>query len=146
LTPCLGVSDSTVGCSQGQSAISDYDTMYNLSPQFTMVRGRHTFVFGGQLQFTYDNYLQTNTGGGLISFNGSWTQSLARNAAGATGGLDIADFMLGFGLGSGAAFGNQSTGSATISQPVAGKETYRALYFADNWHVSNKLTLNLAVC
>jgi hypothetical protein len=145
LTPCLGVSDSTVSCSQGQSAIADYDTTYNLSPQVTMVRGRHTFVFGGQLEFTYDNYLQTNTGGGLISFNGSWTQSLARNAASATGGLDIADYLLGFGLGSGAAFGNQSTGSLTISQPVAGKETYRALYFADNWHVSNKLTLNLGL-
>jgi hypothetical protein len=145
LTPCLAVSDSLVSCSQGQSAISDYDTMYNLSPQSTMVRGRHTFVFGGQLQYTFDNYLQTNTGGGLISFNGSWTQSLARNAAGATGGLDIADYLLGFGLGSGAAFGNQTTGSAVISQPVAGKQTYRALYFADNWRVSNKLTLNLGL-
>jgi hypothetical protein len=145
LTPCLGVSDSLVGCSQGQSAIADYDTTYNLSPQMTMVRGRHTFVFGGQLEYTYDNYLQTNTGGGLISFNGSWTQSLARNAAGAAGGLDIADYMLGFGLGAGAAFGNQTTGSLGISQPVAGKQTYRALYFADNWHVTSKLTLNLGL-
>lgn len=145
LTACFGVSDSLVSCSQGQSAIADYDTMYNVSPQFTMVRGRHTFVFGGQLQYTFDNYLQTNTGGGLISFNGSWTQSLARNAAGATGGLDFADYLLGFGLGSGAAFGNQTTGSAVISQPVAGKQTYRALYFADNWHVSKKLTLNLGL-
>ncbi len=145
LTPCMGVSDTLVSCSQGQSAISDYDTMYNLSPQVTMVRGRHTFVFGGQLQFTYDNYLQTNNGGGIISFNGSWTQSLARNATGATGGLDFADYLLGFGLGAGAAFGNQTTGNLVISQPVAGKETYRALYFADNWHVTNKFTLNLGL-
>jgi Carboxypeptidase regulatory-like domain/TonB dependent receptor len=145
LTPCLAISDPTVSCSQGQSAISDYDTMYNLSPQATMVRGRHTFVFGGQLQYTYDNYLQTNNGGGIISFNGSWTQSLARNATGSTGGLDFADYLLGFGLGAGASFGNQTTGSVVISQPVAGKETYRALYFADNWHISNKLTLNLGL-
>ena len=33
-----------------------------------MIRGRHTFVWGGQLEEGYDNYLQTNTGGGLISF------------------------------------------------------------------------------
>ncbi len=145
LTPCLGISDALVSCSQGQSAIADYDTMYNLSPQATMIRGRHTFVFGGQLQYTYDNYLQTNNGGGIISFNGSWTQSLARNATGATGGIDIADFLLGFGLGAGAAFGNQTTGNLVISQPVAGKETYRALYFADNWHATNKLTLNLGL-
>ena len=145
LTPCLAISDPLVSCSQGQSAISDYDTTYNLSPQMTMVRGRHSFVFGGQLEFTYDNYLQTNNGGGIISFNGSWTQSLARNATGATGGLDIADFLLGFGLGAGAAFGNQTTGNLVISQPVAGKETYRALYFADNWHATSKLTLNLGL-
>ena len=145
LTPCFGVSDTLVTCSQGQSAISDYDTIYNFSPQVTKIIGRHSLNFGGQLEYTYDNYLQTNTGGGLISFNGSWTQSLARNAAGAMGGIDFADFLLGFGLGSGAAFGNQTTGSLVISQPVAGKETYRALYFADNWHVSNKLTLNLGL-
>jgi hypothetical protein len=145
LTPCLGISDPLVSCSQGQSAIADYDTTYNLSPQATMVRGRHTFVFGGQLEFTYDNYLQTNNGGGIISFNGSWTQSLARNATGATGGIDFADYLLGFGLGAGAAFGNQTTGSLVISGPVAGKETYRALYLADNWHVSSKLTLNLGL-
>ena len=145
LTPCFGISDPTVTCSQGQSAIYDADTTYNFSPQVTMVRGRHTFVFGGQLEYTYDNYLQTNTGGGLISFNGSWTQSLARNAVGAGGGLDFADFLLGFGLGAGASFGNQTTGSAVISAPVAGKETYRALYFADNWHATTKLTLNLGI-
>jgi hypothetical protein len=145
LTPCMGVSDTLVSCSQGQSAIADYDTMYNLSPQMTMVRGRHSFVFGGQLQYTFDNYLQTNNGGGIVSFNGSWTQSLARNATGATGGLDFADYLLGFGLGAGAAFGNQTTGNLVISQPVAGKQTYRALYFADNWHVTNKLTLNLGL-
>ncbi len=145
LTPCLAISDPTISCSQGQSAISDYDTMYNISPQATMVRGRHTIVFGGQLQYTYDNYLQTNNGGGIISFNGSWTQSLARNATGASGGIDSADFLLGYGLGAGASFGNQTTGSVVISQPVAGKETYRALYVADNWHVNNKLTLNLGL-
>ncbi len=145
LTPCMGVSDTLVSCSQGQSAIADYDTTYNFSPQMTMIRGRHTFVFGGQLEYTLDNYLQTNNGGGIISFNGSWTQSLARNATGATGGIDFADYLLGFGLGAGASFGNQTTGNLVVSQPVAGKQTYRGLYFADNWHVSNKLTLNLGL-
>src|SRR5438876_219464 len=145
LTPCFAINDSNVTCSQGQSSIHDLNTQWNLSPQITMIRGRHTFVWGGQLEMGYDNYLQTNTGGGLISFNGSWTQSLARNAAGATGGIDFADFLLGYGLGQGAAFGNQTTGSVVISGPVSGKQTYRALYFGDNWHVTSKLTLNLGL-
>ena len=145
LTPCFAISDPTVTCSQGQSAIADHNTQFNISPQITMIRGRHTFAWGGQLEEGYDNYLQTNTGGGLISFNGSWTQSLASNFNGATGGVDFADFLLGYGLGQGAAFGNQTTGSLVISGPVSGKQTYRALFFGDTWHVTPKLTLNLGV-
>src|SRR5207302_774013 len=51
----------------------------------------------------------------------------------------------GYGLGTGAAFGNQTTGSLVISGPVSGKQTYRALYFGDNWHATSKLTLNLGL-
>ena len=58
---------------------------------------------------------------------------------------DFADFLLGFGKGQGSAFGNQTTGSLVISGPVSGKQTYRAFYFGDNWHVTSKLTLNLGL-
>src|SRR5882757_1957767 len=47
--------------------------------------------------------------------------------------------------GQGAAFGNQTSGSLVISGPISGKQTYRAFYFGDTWHVTNKLTLNLGV-
>jgi hypothetical protein len=149
LTPCFGQNDSLVGCSQGQSAINDLNTQFNISPQVTMIRGRHSFVWGGQLEEGYDNYLQTNTGGGLISFGGSWTNNAIAAGAGnvqgalAGNGEDFADFLLGYGNGQGAAFGNQTSGSLVISGPVSGKQTYRALYFGDNWHATSKLTLNL---
>ena len=41
LTPCFGQNDSLVGCSQGQSAIGDFNTQFNISPQVTMIRGHH---------------------------------------------------------------------------------------------------------
>ena len=151
LTPCFGQNDSLVTCSQGQSSINDLNTQFNLSPQVTMIRGRHTFVWGGQLEEGYDNYLQTNTGGGLISFTGSWTSASvgtvgAGNVAGANNnGEDFADFMLGYGNGQGSAFGNQTTGSLVISGPVSGKQTYRAFYVGDNWRATSKLTLNLGL-
>ena len=50
LTPCFGQNDSLVTCSQGQSSINDLNTQFNISPQVTMIRGRHTFVWGGQLE------------------------------------------------------------------------------------------------
>lgn len=145
MTPCFGISDPTITCSQGQSAISDHDTQYNFSPRITMVRGKHTLVMGGQLQLSYDNYLQTNTGGGLISFNGFWTQDKARGAGTPGTGVDFADFILGFGLGLGSPLGNQTSGAVNISGPVAGKQFYRAIYFGDTWKVTRKLTLNLGL-
>jgi hypothetical protein len=150
LTPCFGQNDAVVGCSQGQSAINDLNTQFNFSPQVTMIRGHHTFVWGAQWEKGYDNYLQTNTGGGLISFGGGWTSAapgivglgnVQGNNAG--NGEDFADFLLGYGNGQGAAFGNQTTGSLVISGPVSGMQDYRAFYFGDTWHVTNKLTLNI---
>ena len=152
LTPCFGQTNSPVGCSQGQSAIYDANTQFNISPQVTMIRGHHTFVWGLQLEEGYDNYLQTNTGGGLISFAGSWTSAApgvvgAGNVQGnsAGNGEDFADFLLGYGNGQGAAFGNQTSGSLVISGPISGKQTYRAFYFGDTWHATNKLTVNLGL-
>jgi len=148
LTPCFATSDSSgagnISCSQGQSAINDWNTLWNLSPQMTKVHGRHTIAFGVQLQMSYDNYLQTNNGGGIISFNGSWTAALAGNK-GLANGSDYADFLLGYGLGAGAAFGNQTTGNLIISAPVAGRQVYTGFFGNDTWRVTNKLTLNLGL-
>ena len=144
MTPCFAISDPLVSCSQGQSAILDWDTQWNLSPQFTKIYGRHQFSFGLQFEQTYDNYYQTNIGGGIVSFNGSWTAPIAGGASPVQGN-DYADFLLGYGLGVGAAFGNQTTGQLGISQPTAGKQAYRGFYFGDTWKVTNKLTLNLGL-
>jgi hypothetical protein len=144
LTPCFANSDPNISCTQGQSSINDLDTQFNISPQFTKIIGRHTLAFGLQWEETFDNYLQTNNGGGIISFNGSWTAPLASNA-GLVNGNDYADFLLGYGLGAGAAFGNQTTGNLIISAPVATKETYRGFYAGDTWRLTNKLTLNLGL-
>src|SRR5258708_16069740 len=70
-----------------------------------------------------------------------WTSDAAKTVDG--NGKDYADFLLGYGNGQGSAFGNQTTGSLVISGPVSGKQTYRALYFGDTWHVTSKLTLNI---
>ena len=144
MTPCFGLSDTLISCSQGQSAIQDWDTQWNISPQFTKIYRRHTFAFGMQLEQTFDNYYQTNIGGGIVSFNGSWSTQVAEGAN-PTPGDDYADFLLGYGLGIGAAFGNQTTGNLSISQPTAGKETYRGFYAGDTWKVTPKLTLNLGL-
>jgi hypothetical protein len=136
-TPCFSPQDPTITCSQGQSFITDHDTQVNVSPSLTWIKGRHTWVFGGQLTLTYDNYAQTNIASGAFAFDGSWTSSNA--VSGGTGGISFADFLLGYGLNQSSVF-NHNYGEAQIPALVAQKETYRGFYFGDTWRVTSKLT------
>jgi hypothetical protein len=139
-SPCFQNSDPIVTCSQGQSFIVDHDTQVAFSPSLTWIKGRHTWVFGGQLIETYDNYAQTNIASGAFQFNGSWTADNVTNPTANTGS-DFADFLLGYGQNQGSVF-NHNFGEAQIPALVAQKETYRGFYFGDTWRVTSKLTLN----
>src|SRR6202020_2151 len=144
-TPCFTPQDPSITCSQGQSFITDHDTQFALSPNLTWIRGRHTWVFGGQLIETYDNYAQTNIASGAFAFDGSWTASNAvAGGAGplaATGGISFADFLLGYGLNQSSVF-NHNFGEAQIPALVAQKEAYRGFFFGDTWRATQKLTIN----
>jgi len=147
-TPCFTPQDPSITCSQGQSFITDHDTQVDVSPSLTWIKGRHTWVFGGQLIETYDNYAQTNIASGAFAFDGSWTSSNAvpggTGALAATGGISFADFLLGYGLNASSVF-NHNYGEAQIPALVAQKETYRGFYFGDTWRATQKLTINYGV-
>ena len=64
-----------VGKSQGNTAIGDHNTQYNITPALTMIRGKHTFQVGAQYELGLDNYFQTNIASGAFAFSGSWTTS-----------------------------------------------------------------------
>jgi hypothetical protein len=138
-TPCFTPQDPNVTCSQGQSFITDHDTQVAFSPSLTWIKGRHTWVFGGQLIETYDNYAQTNIASGAFAFDGSWTSSNA--VSGGVGGISFADFLLGYGLNQSSVF-NHNYGEAQIPALVAQKEAYRGFYFGDTWRATSKLTIN----
>ena len=140
-TPCF-TEDPLVTCSQGQSFINDHNTQFNLSPQVTLIRGKHTIQSGVQIEEGYDNYVQTNIASGAFAFNGSWTSSTA--GAGAVGGKSFADFLLGLAQNQATVF-NHTEGAAQVPQLAAGKETYRAVFVNDTFHVTGKLTLNLGL-
>ncbi len=129
---------------KGNSAIGDHNTQYNISPQLTLIRGKHTIQAGGQYELGLDNYYQTNIASGAFAFGGVWTSS--------TGGTNLvtrtqcafADFLLGLAENQGT-FVNQTEGAAQVPALTAGRQTYRALYLDDTWHVRSKLTLNLGL-
>jgi Carboxypeptidase regulatory-like domain/TonB dependent receptor len=132
-----------VGHTQGNSAIGDHNTQYNISPQLTMIRGKHNIQVGGQYELGLDNYFQTNIASGAFGFQGNWT-SITPNATDGSG-FAFADFLLGLGLNQGTFAGNQSEGIAQVPSQTKGKQTYRALYVEDTWHVTPKVTASLGL-
>jgi hypothetical protein len=133
-----------VGRSQGNSAIGDHNTQYNISPSVTIIHGKHTFEAGIQYELGLDNYYQTNIASGAFGFLGSWTANNALNPS-ATSGFAFADFLLGLGQRGPQSFVNQTEGSAQVPAQTAGRQTYRGFYGSDTWHVKPKLTLNLGL-
>jgi hypothetical protein len=133
-----------VGRSQGNSAIGDHNTQYNVTPAFTLIRGKHTIQTGGQFEYGLDNYFQTNIASGAFAFGGNWTTS--------TGGVNLvtnpnfafADFLLGLSQNQGS-FVNQTEGVAQVPAETKGLQVYRALYLDDTWHVTKRFTLNLGL-
>jgi Carboxypeptidase regulatory-like domain/TonB dependent receptor-like, beta-barrel len=130
-----------VGRSQGNSAIGDHNTQYNISPALTMIRGKHTLQVGGQYELGLDNYFQTNIASGAFGFGGNWTTAAAGTSNAA---FAFADFLLGLSQNQGS-FVNQTEGVAQVPAQTAGKQAYRALYVDDTFRVTNKLTLNLGL-
>jgi hypothetical protein len=136
-----------VGKSQGNSAIGDHNTQYNVTPALTLIHGKHTIQTGAQIELGYDNYFQTNIASGAFGFGGNWTTNfaLANTASGSSNiNFAFADFLLGLSQNEGS-FVNQTEGVAQVPAQTKGLQVYRALFVDDTWHLTNKLTLNLGL-
>jgi outer membrane receptor protein involved in Fe transport len=140
-TPCIEDMTQTITCG-GQSFIVDRDTQWNLSPSISMIRGRHTFALGGQIEVGRDNYAQTDIASGFFAFDHTYTSSAALNPASHTG-FGFASFLIGYAVPP-FSFGVLS-GLAQVPALTAGQQIYRGVYFGDTWHATNKLTLNLGL-
>lgn len=139
-----------VGRSQGNSAIGDHNTQYNITPAMTLIRGKHTIQTGAQFEYGLDNYFQTNIASGAFGFGGNWTTQFAAAFPQADSLLNtnsnfaFADFLLGLSQNQGS-FVNQTEGVAQVPAETKGLQVYRALYVDDTWHLTPKFTLNLGL-
>ena len=135
-TPCVANFADNIMCTQGQSFIQDRNTQYNLSPSLTLMLGRHRYHFGLQYEAGYDNYAQTNVASGAFDFCASGQPCFT--------GFPFADFLLGY-ADNFSNFENHFFAQAVVPAFTAGKQTYRAFYFSDTWHVTDKLTTSLGL-
>ena len=135
-TPCVANFADNIMCTQGQSFIQDRDTQYNLAPSLTLMRGRHRYHFGLQYQPGYDNYVQTNVASGAFDFCAAGQPCFT--------GFPFADFLLGY-ADNFSNFENHFFAQAVVPAFTAGKQTYRAFYVNDVWHVKDKLTVSMGL-
>lgn len=133
-----------VGKSQGNSAIGDHNTQYNLTPALTLIRGKHTIQTGAQFEYGYDNYFQTNIASGAFAFGGNWTTSTGGTSLVTNPNFAFADFLLGLSQNEGS-FVNQTEGVAQVPAETKGLQVYRAFFVDDTWHIKPKLTINLGL-
>ncbi len=123
--------------SSGITPLSDEDSAFNrnrtdsFSGSVGIYHGRHNITVGGDLRKQqYNDFYQQNPRG-IFTFTGAATQGLSNGVA--TGGSDLADFLIGVPDTSSVAFGNADK---YFRQPVYD------LYGTDDWRILPNLTIN----
>lgn len=129
-----GSTNSTSATSFGTSGAANiaFDNQFSYSDDLSWLHGKHLTKFGGQLFRAQNNFQQNNTGGllGGYSYSGSFTGD---PAAGQNVGYDFADFLLDY----------SSSYSVSLQGGTVGLRQYRfAVFAADTWRLTDKLTLN----
>ena len=108
------------------------NNLYNLALSFTVVSGRHTLKFGGELRRLEFGSLQGGSGG---TFNFDTLATSENPSAPGNTGNGFASFLLGTG----------ASGSISLPSLTDGGMFYQAYYANDFFQVSKKLTLTLGL-
>ncbi|HYZ83024.1 MAG TPA: carboxypeptidase regulatory-like domain-containing protein [Bryobacteraceae bacterium] len=98
-------------------------------------RGAHNLKYGVDRRILNFNEGQNTAPSGNYEFTRAFTQGPIANIPTPTGGHGFADFLL----------GTPFTGNFRLINPISTQGLYTALYFQDDWRVSQKLTLNLGI-
>jgi hypothetical protein len=144
---------STLGASR-----SDYNEgllrpfyVFSLQPSFTQINGNHTMRYGYDYRVLRENFSSNGYQGGRFFFDGTYTTidtTTTTNSNNQTNanrnrnayGRDIAAFLLGIPTASTSQSLIDTTGINYSLQ-----SQYHGFYFADDWRVTPKLTLNLGL-
>jgi hypothetical protein len=128
--PALNFSSGITDLTNAQSSFNRARTD-SFSGSVAIYHGGHNLTIGGDFRRQQFNYLFQQDPRGTFTFTGAATQGMADGAA--TGGSDLADFLIGVPDASSIAFGN--------ADKYLRQSVYDT-YISDDWHVLSTLTIN----
>jgi hypothetical protein len=109
---------------------------FDYHADFNMIRGEHTFKYGGSYLRFAANEESRQFASGQFIFNTRFTNGLNANGGTiANTGMTFADFLI----------GRLNQVNTEFSQGNARRSQYYAAYFEDSWKVSRDFTLTLGI-
>ncbi len=134
----FGLSEGTNGSSQlgvGTMRVNVNNT-HQFNQDFTKIWGTHAFKFG--YEYLWQNYIQHDISSTRLSLSFGGSNGLQGNGSGVpnTGGITLADIMLGYVT----SYSYAQQGQSNL--PV---DSNHSGYFQDDWRIRPNLTLNLGV-
>ena len=134
--PVFNIGD-TVGTSNGSDSFTQFQprNMFSTLGSVSYLHGKHNFKFGGEWRILDFNEAQNTSASGTYSFGRTFTQGPNPVQASALAGYGFASFLL----------GNASSGTIRQINPISTQGFYYAAFAQDDWHVNDKLTLNLGL-
>ena len=116
----IGLNNTGAGFGMPDGITGQYNNTYQITDNFTKVKGEHTLKFGGDVRYIQVNERNTYTPNGWFTFSGGET------------GNDFADYLLGA-----PDFFNQ-----TSLQLLDSRSKYFGLYAQDTFKATSNLTIN----
>jgi len=112
------------------------ENQHDISDVVTLIRGRHTLHFGGNLIYMIaDSTAWGNINGATVGFTGVYTAGSNSGPLASTTGVPYADFLIGY----------AKSWTAAVSPQYAGRLRNPAAFIQDDFKVNRKLTLNLGL-
>jgi hypothetical protein len=135
--PSATIADIPSNISNGADSFTQYQprNVWAMRGGLANSRGSHNLKFGIDYRILNFNEGQNTAPSGNYNFSRAYTQGPIANVASPTGGHGFADFLL----------GTPASGTFRQLNPISTQGLYTALYFQDDWRVSQKLTVNLGV-
>jgi len=134
--PAINPSNYTEIFGNGNVLVNWYSfNTYDLTPTFTLNRGRHSIRIGGEVLYQVRPSQGSGYAAGLFNFNSGWTQKYDNQRQNSFDGSEMASLLLGY----------PSSGQVDYNPTTYITRPFFAEYVQDDWKVNSRLTINVGL-